>query len=224
MFKLLQNPLMNIKDKNLMISGHALKKDKIMLGNQISNEWMTDPKHLSFSLSRYKFVSKMLEGCNKVLEVGAGEGFKSDIVFDVVKNLTLSDYTDIYKKDYKRNAKYIIHDFLEKKLKNFFDGIYALDVLEHIDKKKENIFIKNILSSLNKNGILIFGMPTIESQKYASKLSKIGHVNCKNKDNLRKLMQNFFHNVFMFSMNDEVVHTGYDKMSHYIFAVCANKK
>ena len=56
------------------------------------------------------------------------------------------------------------------------------------------------------------------------KISKIGHINCKNKNSLRKLMLNFFHNVFMFSMNDEVVHTGYDKMSHYIFAVCANKK
>ena len=215
---------MNKKDKNLKIKREVLKIAKITLSNSVSHEWKNDPKHLIFSLSRYKFVSKMLDGYNKVLEVGAGEGFKSEIVFDVVKNLTLCEYKDLHIKDYQRNAKYIIHDFVKRKLKNSFDGIYAIDVLEHIDKKKENIFIKNILSSLNKNGVLIFGMPTIESQKYASKLSKIGHVNCKNKNSLKKLMLNFFHNVFMFSMNDEVVHTGYDKMSHYIFAVCANKK
>ena len=28
----------------------------------------------------------------------------------------------------------------------------------------------------------------------------------------------------MFSMNDEVLHTGYDKMSHYIFALANSKK
>ena len=67
-------------------------------------------------------------------------------------------------------------------------------------------------------------MPTIESQKYASKLSKIGHVNCKSKKDLKNLLMKFFNNVFMFSMNDEVLHTGYDKMSHYIFALANSKK
>ena len=30
--------------------------------------------------------------------------------------------------------------------------------------------------------------------------------------------------VFMFSMNDEVVHTGYHKMAHYLFGLCTGKK
>ena len=33
-----------------------------------------------------------------------------------------------------------------------------------------------------------------------------------------------FNNVYLFSMNDEVVHTGFDQMSHYIFAIATNKK
>jgi len=32
-------------------------------------------------------------------------------------------------------------------------------------------------------------------------------------------MQRFFHNMFMFSMNDEVVHTGYHAMAHYNLAL-----
>ena len=36
-------------------------------------------------------------------------------------------------------------------------------------------------------------------------------------------MEKFFRNVFMFSMNDEVLHTGFEKMSNYIFALCVNK-
>jgi hypothetical protein len=41
--------------------------------------------------------------------------------------------------------------------------------------------------------------------------------------NFRRLTQKYFHNVFMFSMNDEVVHTGYHKMAHYLVAIgCSN--
>ena len=41
---------------------------------------------------------------------------------------------------------------------------------------------------------------------------------------LRSLMQRYFHNVYMFCMNDEILHTGYHKMAHYIFALCGSKK
>jgi len=37
-------------------------------------------------------------------------------------------------------------------------------------------------------------------------------------------MENYFHTVLMFSMNDEVVHTGYHKMAQYLFAVCCDQK
>ena len=62
----------------------------------------------------------MLEGFNTVLEVGAGDGFKSQIVSQSVKNLTLSDYTNIYNQNYNEqnpvgrgggNVKYIVHNF-----------------------------------------------------------------------------------------------------------------
>ena len=66
-------------------------------------------------------------------------------------------------------------------------------------------------------------MPSIESQKYASYKSKIGHINCKTGDDLKNLFEKFFYNVFLFSMNDEVVHTGFNKMAHYLIALCTNK-
>ena len=37
-------------------------------------------------------------------------------------------------------------------------------------------------------------------------------------------MRRHFNNVYLFSMNDEVLHTGYKPMSHYLFALCANIK
>ena len=119
--------------------------------------------------------------------------------------------------------RYIKHDFI-KELKSKFDGIYLLDVLEHISKKSEVKFIKNISKSLRKDSVFIVGIPSLESQKYASKHVKKTHINCKSKDELKLFMEKFFRNVFMFSMNDEVLHTGFEKMSNYIFALCVNKK
>ena len=40
------------------------------LGLASSYVWPNDPRRLFISLSRYKFVSKMLEGKNNVLEIG----------------------------------------------------------------------------------------------------------------------------------------------------------
>jgi hypothetical protein len=41
---------------------------------------------------------------------------------------------------------------------------------------------------------------------------------------LQKMMQHYFHNVFMFSMNDEVLHTGFHKTANYLFAVGCSRR
>ena len=40
---------------------------------------------------------------------------------------------------------------------------------------------------------------------------------------LKTTLQKHFKNVFLFSMNDEVIHTGFSKMSHYNLALCTEK-
>ena len=81
-----------------------------------------------------------------------------------------------------------------------------------------------MLLSLDENGIMIVGMPSLESQAYASPQSKAGHVNCKSGDDMKTLLNRYFHNVFLFSMNDEMVHTGFSPMAHYLMALCCGKK
>ena len=221
---------MNLKKKrDIMHDDHfkkmiLLDKKKITLGSYVSYAWIHDPKHLVFSLSRYKFVSKMLKGKKNVLEIGAGDGFQSRIVNTEVGKLDLSDVTLSSKNQFEllqiNNNDYYIHDFTKKKFKKKYDAIYALDVIEHIKKKECDKFVKNIKSSLKNRGVLIVGCPSLSSQKYASKYSKKLHVNCFDKNQLENYLGRFFKNVFTFGMNDEMVHTGYDKMCHYAFAIC----
>jgi hypothetical protein len=70
------------------------------------------------------------------------------------------------------------------------------------------------------NGTFIVGMPSLESQVYASEGSKALHVNCKTEQGLRDSLQQYFANVFMFGMNDETLHTGFGALCHYRLAIC----
>jgi len=92
-------------------------------------------------------------------------------------------------------------------------------VLEHIPADKEDVFLANIVASLTDSGVMLVGIPSLQSQAYASPPSKAGHVNCKDGPGLRATMTRHFRNVFIFSMNDEVVHTGFYPMAHYLFAL-----
>ncbi len=198
--------------------------EKIGLMN--SAVWHEDPKRLVFTLSRYKFVAKMLTGKNRVAEIGCGDGFGARIVKQEVRQLTITDYDsyfikrfeDIVSEEYPISA--VEHNILEGPLGQKFDAIYSLDVLEHIPINHEDVFVKNIINSLGSNGIVILGMPSIESQTYASPASKEGHINCKTGKDLKLFLEKYFHNVLLFSMNDEVVHTGFEKMAHYLFVIC----
>jgi cyclopropane fatty-acyl-phospholipid synthase-like methyltransferase len=172
------------------------KNNNVTIPDHTAYAWADDPKHLVFSLSRYKFVAKMLQGYKNVLEIGAGDGFQSRLVDKEVKNLVLSEVfqenKDLFQKNKFNKNTFIIHDFIKESIKQKFDAIYLLDVIEHIQKKQMNKFTKNIVDCLKKQGVIIIGTPTIESQKYASKFSKRGHVNCYTKSGLKKFMQKYF--------------------------------
>lgn len=200
------------------------------LGLMTSWAFHDDPKRLTFTFARYKFVAKMLGGCERVLEIGCGDAFASRIVRQEVRQLTGIDFDASFIADANSRRcerwpiECIVHDILASPMPGRFDGIYALDVLEHIQPADEELFLRNVIASLTPHGTTIIGMPSLQSQAYASAQSKEGHVNCKDQRDLKDLMSRHFHNVYMFSMNDEVVHTGYYAMSHYNLALCCGKR
>lgn len=198
-----------------------------LMSNQV---WHDDPRRLTFVLARYKFVSKMLSGSRHVLEVGCADGFGTRVVLQEVQRVTAVDFDPLFVDDarnhmndrWKFDCK--VHDMLAGPVEGEFDGAYALDVIEHIPRKDEDVFIRNMIQSLTPHGVLLIGSPSSESQTYASPASKEGHVNCKNGPEMKTFFSRFFHNVFLFSMNDEVVHTGFYPMAHYLFALCCGKR
>jgi 2-polyprenyl-3-methyl-5-hydroxy-6-metoxy-1,4-benzoquinol methylase len=202
----------------------------IKLGSWTSYSLLNDPKHMCFVLSRYKFVSRMLEGKRDILEVGAGDGFGVPIVAKEAKYILAIDperrLIESNKERLKAigNIEFKVHDMSTSSLYvdtgyTKFDGAYSIDVIEHLDKSKEDKFMYNIANSLKYNGIYVMGTPNLSASMYASKVSEVQHINLKDYKSLKNLMSRFYENVLMFSMNDEVVHTGYSNMAHYLFAV-----
>lgn len=200
------------------------------LGLMTNQVWNDDPRRLTFILARYKFVAKMLSGSRDVAELGCGDAFGTRIVQQEVGSVAAYDFDPIFIGDIERrqSARWPlaarVHDILDGKLPQRYDAIYSLDVIEHIPVEQEKVYLGNLVESLNENGVLIIGSPSLESQTYASPQSKVGHINCKTGRELKALLDEYFYSVFLFSMNDEVVHTGFYPMAHYLFALCASAK
>lgn len=197
------------------------------LGVGIAWAYFDDPKRLAFTFSRYKFAAKMLEGSSHILEVGCGDGFASRILRQTAKEVTGVDVDNDFIDDAnsrlseKWDITFKLHDLVTQgPVMGEFDSAVCLDVLEHIALQNHSVFLDNLVKSISNKGAVIIGCPSLESQEWASPQSKLGHISCMTQSKFRKTLLNHFKHAFMFSMNDEVIHTGYSKMSHYNLAVC----
>jgi SAM-dependent methyltransferase len=201
---------------------------EIKLGRALAAVYVSDPRMLAFISARYKFVAKMIGGTDSVLEIGCGDGFGAPIVAQTVKNLLCTDINEESLADNKERLAFVANldfryaDFRADCLPHQFGAAYAVDVLEHVFPNEEEAFLGNIARSLIPHGVALFGTPNVTSEQYASEYSRLGHVNLQSSAGMQKSLRRFFHNVFMFGMNDEVVHTGYAPMAHYLWALCVD--
>lgn len=189
----------------------------IHLGQMHAASFATDAKHLGFVLARYHFVSRMLRGAKFVLEVGCGDGTGAQIVKQSVEHLIGIDRDPTSAGE---QWDILRGPFASVEL----DAVYALDVLEHIDPVHEDCALRNMRAHLKPHGTMIIGMPSYESQPYASELSRRYHVNCKTGQQMFETLGRHFHNIFLFGMQDMTLHTGFDQMCHYRLALCTGAR
>ncbi len=197
----------------------------LKLGPWSSYSLLHDPKHLGFVLARYKFCAKMLEGKKAVLEVGCGDGMGIPIVAQQVPRVVGVDPVARLIRGNRQRLKKIKNvvfrqmDICRQVPEERFDGVYSIDVIEHLDPHLNRAFMENQARCLTPDGVCLIGTPNITANRYATYRSKIQHINLMSQKTLRGLMEKYFRNVFMFGMNDEVLHTGYGPMAHYIFGM-----
>jgi len=203
----------------------ALDNEKaFVLGPYFSAYLRTDPKHLAFTLSRYKFVLKMLKENASVLELGCSDGLGSYILKERASKVHAVDFDHRAIGWAKENLEdsqitFEQENILTKKFGQF-DTVISLDVIEHIYSENEDEYMSAILNNIKNTGVAIVGTPNITAEKYASHNDQ--HVNLFDGRRLVKLFEKHFHNVFLFGMNDEVIHTGYTDMCHYLFVMACH--
>ena len=221
---------MNIRQKFDLETKRFFDTDEVRLGPWTSESMIHDAKHLSFVLSRYKFVAKILWGRKGVLEIGCGDAFGAPIVAQAVDMLYAIDWEERFIKEnterlsFMNNITFVHHDinaapiYIQEKMIN---AIYNIDFIEHIDPLKEDIVMEHMIASYEKkeDAMMIIGTPNITASQYASPQSMALHINLKSYDTLKALLNKYFYNVLMFGMNDEVVHTGYAPMCHYLWGI-----
>ncbi len=198
------------------------------LGRHWSFNLHQDPKRLGFVLARYRFAADLAARGRRILELGCSEGIGVPILAE-----KSADYTGV---DFDRDAigtadshfssdrcRFVAADFLGRRFGSF-GTVLSLDVIEHISHEDELRFWQTVLDNLDDDGICIVGTPNSTSQAFASEASRLGHVNIFTEDRLKTTMEIFFQHVFIFSMNDEIVHSGFPSMAHYLLALACEKR
>jgi 2-polyprenyl-3-methyl-5-hydroxy-6-metoxy-1,4-benzoquinol methylase len=194
------------------------------LGGMTAYNWEMDPKRLAFQFARYKHVAKLLEGKRRVLEVGCSDGMGARIVRQHVGWLVGidSDQAAIEHARKLMSPKWPIGfypvDFMDGIALNDYDAVYSLDVLEHFEPREAHDFLARMAVAAP---MAVIGTPTLESQAYASEISKREHKGCLTKG-LRVAMAMHWKHVIVLGMNDETLHTGHDSMTHYLLGIGMN--
>jgi SAM-dependent methyltransferase len=204
----------------------------VTLGPMTGETWRRNPEKLPMMLARYHYVAGRLRGKARVAEIGCGDAFGSSTVGNAVAHLDLYDFDPVWRDialTRPHCGPFRAHDICEGMLPAIhsygpYDAIYALDVLEHIEPCEEPRALRNIRDSLTEHGVFIAGCPSLESQAYASEISKAGHVNCRTGADLQRAMSRWFENVFADSLNEQSLRVGHDPMTRYQLVVCCGPK
>ena len=203
-----------------MGSNHVFTEDLHQeMGLMTSYRWAHEPSGLLFMLARYKFIRRMLDGYDRILEVGCGDGCGARLVSQVVGKLTCIDIdAAMIESAQKCHGRFGIDFKCTDEIEDA-DAIYSLDVMEHIEHEESKRWLGLLAAHAP---VVIVGTPSLEAQPYASQLSRENHINCLHGADLKRLMKEHFRHVFMFAANDEMVHTGNFNMAHYNIAMGIN--
>lgn len=142
------------------------------------------------------------------------------MIFTGITEPTLSDIRKRHARFENALFEYADADFRAMLYAPAASAAFLVDVIEHNYPDEESAFVGNIVASLQDRRVLLIGTPNKTAEQYASEWSRKEHVNLKIHTELRALGLRHFHDVFMFGMNEEVMHTGYPPMCHFLWVLC----
>jgi SAM-dependent methyltransferase len=197
-------------------------------GAHWSFNFRSDPRRLAFVLSRYKFAAKMACKNASVLELGCSDGIGAPILAEQAHSylgvdLDLPAVVAAQNNLSEPKFRFLHDDFMGRQY-GAFGAVISLDVVEHIRPEFADQYFETVMHHVAEDGVCVIGTPNSTASAHASEASRLGHVNLYTQERLIAALRVHFHQVFPFGMNDELVHTGFAPMCHYLIAVACHKK
>ena len=215
---------MRMPSRHGFAASDGIGDDRLTLGPYYTFLARRSPRGLLQLLSYYKFAAKMIGPGKRVLDVGCSEGFGT---------MLFAEFADAcLGVDQDAEAIAIASDSVATERLAFevgdilagdigrFDAVVGLNVIEHIPRENEEGFMAVAATALEEDGIFVVGTPNVSAEKLAGEPLRAAHLNLFDAERLHDLAQRHFSNVFSFSANDEVVHTGFAPLAQYLIAVC----
>jgi len=173
---------------------------------------------LLYHLARYKFVARFLRKSWDVLEVGCGTGYGANFLADFAASVNAceleKEVLDKAKERFKKNN--LIYSY--EPVKDFYDCVVSLEVIEHMHKKDSYEYLDIIHSHLKKNGVAFISTP--RKIDNPSENRKKFHLHEYTYDELLELLESKFSRVLMFSQTDEIISTQNKNVAWNYIAVC----
>ncbi len=180
----------------------------------------------AIKLARYKFVARMLSPDDEVVDLGCGKGYGSYFFSRYAKSVVGVDHSDDFAPRVLGAAgdklRLVAGDLLDLPAEissRRFSAVVSLDVIEHFDKPDGERIVRWCAEHLADGGMLLLGTPSRFSQPFRSAHSRAQHIHEYEPDEIEALVKTCFRRTFLFSMNDEVVHTGFRKLAWFVFVI-----
>jgi len=194
---------------------------------ELENTYHVNPLMTCIKLARFKFAAKMLSKSDIVLDLGCGNGYSSHFFSKFCQKVIgvdlYSNIENVSNKFANANISFYEHDILkplpEKILDENFTSVIAIDVIEHFYQNDGISIIKNYSKKLPIGGMFILGTPNKYSEQYRSKQSQNVHFYEYKPLELKEICDEYFSRTLLFSMNDEIVHTGFYNLAWFFYII-----
>lgn len=204
-----------------------IQKKTFELSQLNSYQFLNSPISMVWSLSHYKFASRMIKEKAKILDVGCNGGLGTRLLVENSRYVCGLD-ADLQaiksaQKNFANTKMRFIHSDIFNANLGKFDAVVIFSLINYIKKAALPAFYESIHRNLKPDGICFIGAPNETAAVY-SREGKVGLVNNYSWLRLKAEMERYFKWVFLFSSNDEVIHTGFYPLAHRFIAMGICKK
>jgi acetyltransferase-like isoleucine patch superfamily enzyme len=180
------NPAKIIKDRAPQGNWDFHKVERCSVTATPDNYW-------PYINQRAAFGAKYLQPTDIVLDIGAGEGYLTNIFQDKCQHIIGIDYSKeavhLAKQHYNLDCHHMVCTNLQFEPESF-DKVTCFELLEHITRLQAKKTLSEIHRVLKRGGMLVGSTP-IRTMGDKSPPGTYSHIHEYNEPELRKLLQNF---------------------------------